>query len=213
MSESVSRRGFLKATGTSVLTGTALATGGSKTPVVKKAVKPVVRKLGPEAKAYRKFLKSVKSKNLKFSDIKVISASHGLIYNEGRDAFKDATSKTFRGDISTSVRGLAHTVAENKVGPSPKGGPGTGNTYLEYVEKNVDPEMKSLNKTARNLKATEVKKTRNAKKPKKITKRGIVQSIKSKLKNIKIRGGFGGPGSGKVGIQSRTPERISGYHY
>jgi len=45
MSEQVSRRGFLKASGTSLLTVGALAGGSSTAPVKKKVVKKTVKKV------------------------------------------------------------------------------------------------------------------------------------------------------------------------
>ena len=215
MSEDVSRRAFLRATGTSALTGAAIATGGSKTPVVKKVVNPVVRKLGPEAKAYRRFLTTIQRqapypKKVPFSDLKrVIELVPGSgIYNEAREAFKEATRKkgtpkTYKG---SHLIGISNTVTVKTQGPE-KG------ATLFAVHSDVVKRAEDLKRTARTQLATEKRKVRESKKPKKVTKRGIVQRIKSKLKNIKIRGGFGGPGSGKVGIKSRTPERISGYHY
>jgi len=208
MSEDVSRRAFLRATGTSALTGAAIATGGSKTPVVKK----VVRKLGPEAKAYRRFLTTIQRqapypKKIPLRDFKFKGVTTNVIYNEARSAFKELTApkgkvQNYKGRHSA---GLADTILKHTYDVP------ESESFSDH--KKVLQREKELKEIARNQLATEKLKVRESKKPKKVTKRGIVQRIKSKLKNIKIRGGFGGPGSGKVGIKSRTPERISGYHY
>jgi hypothetical protein len=47
---------------------------------------------------------------------------------------------------------------------------------------------------------------------KKTTKRQLFGKAFKKIKGA-IRGGFGGPLPRKIGIASRTPERVSGYHY
>ena len=72
-------------------------------------------------------------------------------------------------------------------------------------------EIKIQRNFARSTMAKEIRTMRSQRKN--VTKRGIFEKIKNKLKTFKPRSGFGGPRPRKVGIGNQDPSRVSGYHY
>jgi len=249
MSEQVSRRGFLKASGTSLLTVGALAGGSSTAPVKKKVVKKTVKKvtpvkkgLSPQAKAYRKFLHFITKGNYD-----VVKGHHGVYTKEypksetGKISpitgssvdrtlsLKEATGKTGRQIASTDqTRNLAREAFGSSISGKNKPVIKAGNTIYEvkskfpsaelalkgkYSEKlrlrdfqafntgnpfnqvigaeEWSKEVKTQTKVARTALAKEIKAERSRKKS--ISKRGIYEKIKSKVKKVtqKIRGGGG----------------------
>jgi hypothetical protein len=216
------RRQFFKRAGQAA-GGTLLTAGlpgSSKTKV--KTVKKV-QKLGPEAKAYRKFLRTLKGEGsnlgrypkkmekLPLSTFNRVATQYFGAYKEGREAFKEMTApkgkgKTYEGRHSAGLADTLHKTSYKE-------------HFLkddyDYVDEINDREVieKELKQTARRQLATEKRKVRADKKPKKVTKRGIFEKIKSKVKKVtdkvkgrKIYGGGGGkmPSSGMESAKDPT---------
>lgn len=212
------RREFLKnlakGTGTTLLTAGVVSSQKPQQRTVKKKVQTVkkVQKLGSEAKAYRKFLTTIQRqapypKKIPLSDFKFKGVTTNVIYNEARNAFKELTApkgkvQNYKGRHSA---GLADTILKHTYDvPESE----SFSDHKKVLQK--ESELKTI---ARNQLATEKMTERRQNKPKQVTKRGIYEKIKSKLRKFKPRSGFGGPRPKKVGIGNQDPSRVSGYHY
>ena len=219
------RREFLKnlgkGAGTTLLTAGIVSSQKPQQRSVKTKVQTVkkVQKLGPEAKAYRKFLTTIQRqapypKKIPLSDLKWKSTTTNIIYNEAREAFKELTApkgkpKTYAGRHSA---GVANTIVKHSYNV-PEGGEAFSKKLDKLIHKKTLEKEEDLKKISRTQLAVEKRNVRADKKPKKVTKRGLFEKIKSKLRKIKVRSGFGGPRSRKIGIGNQDPSRVSGYHY
>ena len=200
--------------------------GASLTGLAKetKKIKPA-KKLSTYAKAYRQFLKDpVVRQGIKNYKSDVIDLSTKWVAkNIAREAFKEATTgpntaikKSTNPEVTS--KGLKYT--EDKILKITTSDAGKLARYGNRPSGNLsDPDAisatKGVNKIARSAMASELKAARQGKvkqSENKSTKRQLFGKAFKKIKGA-IRGGFGGPGSMKVGIASRTPERVSGYHY
>jgi len=228
----VSRRGFLKLSGTAA--GAAAVSGSgaaSLTSVVKTTnkIKPV-KKLSTYAKAYRQFLKDpVVRSGIRNYDNEFMKLSRKWVAkNIAREAFKQATTgsnatiQSSTNPVATS-RGLKYT--ENRILEITTSDAGKIARYGNRPSGDLNvPQAisvtKGLHYVARSAMASELKAARKGKVKhveNKATKRQLFGKAFRKLKGA-IRGGFGGPKSGKTGIGSgppgfNDPSRVSGYHY
>ena len=233
MSE-VSRRSFLKMSGTAAGAAAVSGSGGaSLTGLVKetKKIKPV-KKLSTYAKAYRQFLKdpvvqsslkkitadraqpvssslySVVMQNRFFDKKKMIKKSTDI----ARGAFKEATSKLPSSDLQNLSLYSTKDTAVTKKGDFYTTSSGVSIEETDKQEKKIKSTARTALARERQLTRSEKKENKKPKEPKKTTKRQLLGKAFRKLKGA-IRGGFGGPKPMKVVIASRTPERVSGYHY
>jgi|10_taG_2_1085330.scaffolds.fasta_scaffold09684_5 hypothetical protein len=184
MTDPVSRRGFLK--GTAKTVGTTLLTAGlsgSKPSVPVPKLSPrnqAIKKWSPATKAYRKFLSNPQiKKSLSHMSLggKVIKPAFTI----ARGAFNASITKKASppvpvGMVRFGVRsGDIRNVAM---------GAGSQSSNQMSAERDVI-------KTARTALAGELRSARSTAEPKKVTKRGIFEGIKNRLRNIKVRGGGG----------------------
>ena len=213
------RREFLKnlgkGAGTTLLTAGIVSSQKPQQRTVKKKVQTVkkVQKLGSEAKAYRKFLTQSLSRE-QYGRIPLTAFKWGGYkenltgpkINEAREAFKELTAKKgtkskypgrWSAGFANTILKSQHEIPEEE----------------RTSHKKVLQRESELKTSARSLLATEKRTERRQNKPKQVTKRGIYEKIKSKLRKFKPRSGFGGPRPRKVGIGNQDPSRVSGYHY
>lgn len=211
------RREFLKnlakGTGTTLLTAGVVSSQKPQQRTVKKKVQTVkkVKKLGSKAKAYKKFLQSIQlswhHENYQghkgHRDVSPMTQGRK---NTPRLAFEESITKkpkTYKGrhtaDLSSDV--LKHTEKYHNEWDK------NFVSNRRNVEKNIREDARQILADEKNLQRWK------SKKPKKVTKRGIYETIKNKLRKFKPRSGFGGPRPRKVGIGNQDPSRVSGYHY
>ena len=191
------RRQFLKSAvkgaSTTLLTAGIVSSMKPQQRTVKTKVKTVkkVEKLGSKAKAYRSFLQS-------------IGVGHHAKDYKGEAGYRDVSPLT-KGKDSTPRMAFEESVSKKKTG--------TGQN-IQKLAQQTGGEVNFIREDARENLATEKQLERSKKKePKKVTKRGIYETIKNKLRTFKPRSGFGGPRPKKIGIGNQDPSRVSGYHY
>ena len=271
----VSRRGFLKLSGTAA--GAAAVSGSgaaSLTSVVKTTnkIKPV-KKLSTYAKAYRGFLgeggvkggisqitqsfpSHDKTELLKYRTHVTKTIARSAFAEISRSLYKPDPSDSYmerkKGVPSPNLNRLSEAYLQSEIEPIKsrmrKKGMSEAALKKEWIRHDMKNTEDVLRESIRNrgeleLKGAEAKKaektpgTRLYKEkqrfdkiyqennptepkktePKKTTKRQLFGKAFRKLKGA-IRGGFGGPRSGKTGIGSgppgfQDPSRVSGYHY
>tara|TARA_R100000152_G_C6669481_1_gene106200 strand:+ start:72 stop:674 length:603 start_codon:yes stop_codon:yes gene_type:complete len=195
------RRQFLKSAvkgaGTTLLTAGIVSSMKPQQRTVKTKVKTVkkVEKLGSKAKAYRSFLQS-------------IGVGHHAKDYKGEAGHRDVSPLT-KGKDSTPRMAFEESISKKKTG--------TGQN-IQKLAQQTGGEPSFIRADARQVLADEKNFQRSKaewekKNPKKVTKRGIYETIKNKLRTFKPRSGFGGPRPRKVGIGNQDPSRVSGYHY
>jgi len=241
----VSRRGFLKLSGTAA--GAAAVSGSgaaSLTSVVKTTnkIKPV-KKLSTYAKAYRQFLSGsiVKTGVNRLSEMpfgtKSVSWKAKMLKDVARTAFAEATvggQKSTKPIETPALNRLRDAVVESWSGSYPaaqKVSKADKAQVKSLIVDNAELDLKAELRKASPEKYDPADRFPKNRKPSterlllklpepqkpKTTKRQLFQKAFRKLKGA-IRGGFGGPRSGKIGIGSgppgfQDPSRVSGYHY
>jgi hypothetical protein len=238
MAKKITRRSFLKGTGKTILTagvlssGIGLSTSTTPTTVVPKAMSwKNLNVLSPKAKAYRTYLKGIKT----MVGSKALKGMYGTTQSH-KGRFRDSIDKDFQKKSPARKAFEESTRKPDKLATYSKGGktitpklerathgsPSTGNLAnnlapgrpwservtdakrLEWNKASSDTKT-NLTKTARSALAKELRKRRKMRAD--LVKRGLVD----KRKNTKMKSGGGGGGKGALpGSQSaKNPTGMS----